>query len=66
MDPSRSQTQVSSQRTAAVRRRDGAPAGTSPPGRGASTPIAEDLDRRRDNRRHAIAMKCTHPRQLVG
>jgi hypothetical protein len=35
-------------------------------GTGARTPIAEDLDRRRDNRRHAIAMKRTHPRQPAG
>lgn len=66
MDPSRSQPQVPSPRTAADRRRDGAPAGTSPQRRGVSTPIAEEFDRRRDNRRHAIAMKCTHARQPAG
>jgi hypothetical protein len=36
-------------------------AGTSPRGR-APTSTAEDLDRRRDDRRHAIAMKRTDPR----
>jgi hypothetical protein len=43
----------------------GGMAGTPPQGR-ARTSIAEDLDRRRDDRRHAIAMKRTDPRQPAG
>ena len=43
----------------------GGMAGTSPQGR-ARMSIAEDPGRRRDDRRHAIAMKRTHPRQPAG
>ena len=43
----------------------GGMAGTSPQGQ-ARTSIAEDLDRRHDDRRHAIAMKRTDPRQPAG
>ena len=43
----------------------GGMAGTPPQGR-ARTSSAEDPDRRRDDRRHAIAMKRTDPCQPAG